>query len=71
MDVNSSLNIWQNLPVKLSGLGLLLGGFFFFVCLFVFITGGEGNGKILVWKIPWTEEPGGLHSTGLQRVGHD
>ena len=27
--------------------------------------------SILAWKIPWTEEPGGLQSTGLQRVGHD
>ena len=26
---------------------------------------------ILAWKIPWTEEPGGLQSMGLQRVGHD
>ena len=25
--------------------------------------------SILVWKIPWMEEPGGLHSMGLQRVG--
>ena len=25
----------------------------------------------LAWKIPWTEEPGGLQSTGLQRVRHD
>ena len=25
---------------------------------------------ILTWKIPWTEEPGGLQSIGL-RVGHD
>ena len=23
------------------------------------------------WKIPWTEEPGGLQSVGLGRVGHD
>ena len=23
---------------------------------------------ILAWKTPWTEEPGGLQSTGLQRV---
>ena len=23
------------------------------------------------WKIPWTEEPGGLQSVGSQRVGHD
>ena len=26
---------------------------------------------ILSWRIPWTEEPGGLQSIGLQRVGHD
>ena len=26
---------------------------------------------ILAWKIPWTEEPGGLQSMGSQRVGHD
>ena len=35
---------------------------------------GEGNGNplsILAWRIPWTEEPGGLQSTGLQRVRHD
>ena len=25
----------------------------------------------LVWKSPWTEEPGGLKSMWLQRVGHD
>ena len=24
----------------------------------------------IAWKIPWTEEPGGLPSTGSQRVGH-
>ena len=27
--------------------------------------------SILAWKIPWTEEPGGLQPMGLQRVGHD
>ena len=27
--------------------------------------------SIRAWKIPWTEEPGGLYSTGSQRVGHD
>ena len=27
--------------------------------------------SILVWQNPWTEEPGGLESMGLQRVGHD
>ena len=29
------------------------------------------HSSILAWKIPWTEEPGGLQFTGLQRVGHD
>ena len=27
--------------------------------------------SILAWRIPWTEEPGGLQSTESQRVGHD
>ena len=27
--------------------------------------------SILAWEIPWIEEPGGLQSTGSQRVGHD
>ena len=27
--------------------------------------------SILAWRIPWMEEPGGLHSTGLQTVGHN
>ena len=26
---------------------------------------------ILAWKIPWTEEPGGLQSTSSQRIEHD
>ena len=29
------------------------------------------HSSILTWRILWTEEPGGLHSMGLQRVGHD
>ena len=27
--------------------------------------------SIPAWRIPWTEEPGGLQFVGLQRVGHD
>jgi len=27
--------------------------------------------SIVAWRIPWTEEPGGLQSMRLQRVGHD
>ena len=29
------------------------------------------HSSILAWKIPWTEKPGRLQSTGWQRVGHD
>ena len=29
------------------------------------------HSRILAWRIPWTEEPRRLQSTGLQRVGHD
>jgi len=31
----------------------------------------ETHSSILAWKIPWTEEPGGLQSMGSQRVRHD
>ena len=29
------------------------------------------HSSILAWRIPWMEEPGGLQSTGSQRVGHN
>ena len=29
------------------------------------------HSSILAWRTPWTKEPGGLQSMGLQRVGHD
>ena len=28
------------------------------------------HSSILAWRIPWTEEPGGLQSMGLHTVGH-
>ena len=33
--------------------------------------GMASHSSILIWEIPWTEEPGGLQSMGSQRVGHD
>ena len=33
--------------------------------------GGNGNQFQYAWRIPRTEEPGGLQSMGSQRVGHD
>ena len=36
------------------------------------VGGGHGaHSSILAWRIPWTEEPGGLQSIALQRVGHN
>ena len=29
------------------------------------------HSRILAWRIPWTEDPGGLQSMGSQRVGYD
>ena len=29
------------------------------------------HSSILAWRIPWAEEPDGIQSMGLQRVGHD
>ena len=37
-------------------------------------SSGEGNSNhssILAWRILWTEQPGGLQSTGLQRIGYN
>ena len=33
--------------------------------------GTAAHSSILAWRIPWTEEPGQLQSTGSQRVGHN
>ena len=36
-----------------------------------FLEGMTTHSRILVWRIPWTEEPGRLQSGVLHRVGHD
>ena len=39
-----------------------------------FLGGGRimaTHSNILAWRIPWTEESGGLQSIGLQKVGHN
>ena len=33
--------------------------------------GMETHSSVLAWRIPWTEEPGGLQSMGSHRHGHD
>ena len=55
----------KNLPANAGDMGLIPG---------FGRSPGEGNGNhssLLAWEIPWTEELGGLQSTGLQRVRHD
>ena len=53
----------KNPPTNARDMGLILG---------LKRSPGEGmatHSNILAWEIPWTEEPGGLQSMGLQRVG--
>ena len=35
------------------------------------VKGVAAHSNILAWRIPWTEESGGLQSMGSKRVGHD
>ena len=35
------------------------------------VQGMAIHSSVLAWRIPWTEEPGGLQFMGSQRVGHD
>ena len=46
---------------------------FLFVAFWAYILDKEmaTHSSILAWRIPWTEEHGGLQSMGLRRVGHD
>ena len=47
-------------------LGLIFRSLMQFGLIFV-----ATHSSILAWRIPWTEEPGGLQSMGFQRVGRD
>ena len=48
-----------------------------YVCVYIYIyiyiyeKAMATHSSTLAWKIPWTEEPGRLQSTGSHRVGHD
>ena len=58
-------SVARNLPTNAGDVGLIprSGG-----------SPGGGNGNPLqysCWENPWTEEPAGLQSMGLQRVGHN
>ena len=63
MSLGSS--VVKNPPANIGDVGLIPGPG-------RFPGGGNDNPpSILAWKIPWTEEPGGLVSMGSQRVSHD
>ena len=42
----------------------------FYLFMFLLEKGMATHCSILAWRIPWTEEPGGLQSMGLQRARH-
>ena len=63
----SSLESFGNIVWKPGGTLLPIQCFFFF-----FLEKEMTNhSSLLAWRIPWTEEPGGLQSMGWQRLGHD
>ena len=77
-----SARLWTNVCLQLKKLQWFMSQNHFFTGLYMFIWGGdivaiplkEGMAtysSILAWRIPWTEEPGGLWSIGSQRVGHN
>ena len=55
----------KNLPAKAGNTGLIYGSGK------PLEKGMAAHSSILAWRIPCTEEPGGLQSMGLQRVRHD
>ena len=40
------------------------------VCVYVYEEEMATHSRVLVWRIPWTEEPGGLQPMRSRRVGH-
>ena len=55
----------------LLGIGDKILFFFFFALPQGMEKAMAPHSSALAWKIPWTEEPGGLQSMGSLRVGHD
>ena len=54
------------------GLSVAFGLYVSYIFIFFFfLSYNVPHSSTLAWKIPWTEEPGGLLSMGSHRVGHD
>ena len=45
--------------------------FFFFFNVFRISKAMAPHSSTFAWRVPWMEEPGGLQSIGVARVGHD
>ena len=66
--VNIGCGVGRCGPFFLSFFLAMLGLYCF---VWAFSSCSEHVSSILAWRIPWTEEPGGLQSIGSQRVEHD
>ena len=44
---------------------------YMYVCVCVYEKAVASHSSTLAWRIPWTEEPGGLQFVGSRGVGHD
>ena len=63
-------NVWEGLCNVYTFFPFLL--IYLFIYLYIYSRERNGNhSSILAWRMPWTEEPGGLKSMGSQRVRHD
>ena len=63
------MNMWYNLSSSLPIFDVVT---LLSVCVCVWPGGAHANhSNILVWRTPWTEEPGGLQPMGSQRIRHD
>ena len=65
---NDFLSYFTFLKEKFQTTHLLMN----YICVHVCVEKAMApHSSTLAWKIPWTEEPGGLQSLGSLRVGHD
>ena len=68
------MNVWSNLPSSLPIFDVVT---LLCVCVCVCVCVSDleehmaNHSNILVWRTPWTEEPGGLQPMGSQRIRHD
>ena len=64
-------NLGQDLHIYMGGGKYVYVYTYIDMCMYVLEKEMAIHSSIIAWKIPWTEEPGRLHSMGSQRAGHD